>query len=253
MSLSAAGALLIGGAGFAAGAVNAVAGGGSLISFPALLAVGYPSLHANVTNTVSVWPGYLGGVAAYRGELTDQRHRARVLAPVALVGAAVGAVILLTTPDDVFKRIVPFLVLFACGLLALQPRIQRRVASRRGDAATGIPVQLHVTTFVGGVYGAYFGAGLGVILLAVLGIFLNESLQRVNALKSLMSLLINTVALIAFALFGPVEWVAVAIVAPASLVGGYVGGRLARRLKPSTLRWTVITFGTVVGLVLLVK
>lgn len=246
-------ALLIGIAGFLAGAVNAVAGGGSLISFPALVASGLPTLDANVTNTTAVWPGYLGSAAAYREELTGQRARLRGLALTSVVGAAAGSVILLAAPDAVFDAIVPFLVLAGSLLLAAQPRIAAYVRERTSDSANRDTVQLHVAVFVAAVYGAYFGGGLGVILLAVLGIFVADHLQRLNALKSAMSLLINTVALAAFALFGPVHWLSVAVVAPASLAGGYAGARVARRLSAEALRTTIVLFGVAVAVWLFVR
>jgi uncharacterized membrane protein YfcA len=246
-------AILIAGAGFLAGAVNAVAGGGSLISFPALLAVGYPSVTANVTNTVSVLPGYVGGAYGYRRELQGQGRQLRRLAPVSALGAVAGAVLLLTTSSEVFDGVVPFLVALASVLLLAQPRIQSWVLSRPHDGFARSHAALAIATFVAAVYGAYFGGGLGVILLAVLGMFLVGDLQRTNALKSALTLVINLVAMIAFALFGPVQWVAVAIVAPASLLGGWVGAQVARRLPAVVLRATVAAFGFVVAVVLLVR
>ncbi len=250
--MSIADAALIAVAGFLAGGVNAVAGGGSLISFPALVAAGLPTLDANVTNTTAVWPGYLGSALAYREELSDQRPRLRRLAVTAALGGALGSVILLAAPDAVFDAVVPFLVLFGSLLLLVQPRIAAYVRDRAGSGRRD-NVQLHVAVFVAAVYGAYFGGGLGVILLAVLGIFVADHLQRLNALKSAISLIINTIALVAFALFGPVDWLSVAIVAPASLAGGYVGGRMARRLSPDGLRNTVVVFGVVVAVWLFVR
>ena len=240
--------VLIAVAGFLAGGVNAVAGGGSLISFPALVAAGLPTLDANVTNTTAVWPGYLGSAAAYRSELRTQGPRLRALAITAVLGAGAGSAILLAAPDAVFDAVVPFLVLAGSVLLALQPRIATAVLARSEAGGQGQTAQLHVAIFLAAVYGAYFGGGLGVILLAVLGIFVADHLQRLNGLKAAVSLLVNTVALVAFALFGPVDWGAVAIVAPASLLGGYVGGRLARRLSPDALRATIVVFGVVVAI-----
>jgi uncharacterized membrane protein YfcA len=252
-SLGAGEAVLIAAAGFLAGAVNAVAGGGSLISFPALLAVGYPSVSANVTNTVSVLPGYVGGTYGYRRELRGQGPQLRALVPVSVLGAVLGATLLLTTSSDLFDGVVPFLVALASVLLLAQPRIQRWVLSRPHDGFARSHGALAAVTFVTAAYGAYFGGGLGVILLAVLGMFLTADLQRTNALKSALTLLINLVAMVAFALFGPVQWVAVAIVAPASLVGGWVGAQVARRLPANLLRATVAAFGFAVALVLLVR
>ena len=246
-------ALLVAAAGFAAGSINAVAGGGSLVSFPALVAAGLPPLAANVTNTVSVWPGYLGSVAAYRDEVRAQRRRVVALGATAAAGGAVGSVVLLQAPDAVFEAVVPVLVLVGCALLAVQPRVAARLAARSEAGGRSRTTDVHLATFAAAVYGAYFGGGLGVILLAVLGIFLTDHLQRTNALKSALSLVINTVALVAFALFAPVDWGFVAVVAPASLLGGYLGAGFARRLGATTLRWTVIGFGVVVAAWLAVR
>ena len=238
-------------AGLAAGAVNAVAGGGSLISFPALLAVGFPSVTANVTNTVALFPGYLGSVLGGRQELVGQAPRVRSLAVVSVVGAVGGAVLLLTTPGDVFRRVVPFLILLACALLLAQPRLAQAVQSRGSERTAEHGVVLQVTVLLAAVYGAYFGAGLGVLLLGLLGVFLVERLQRVNALKNVLSLVINTVALLAFGLFGPVAWDAVLVVAIASLIGGYLGARVARRIPAKVLRALVVAYGVVVAVALL--
>ncbi len=240
-------ALLLAAAGFAAGSINAVAGGGSLVSFPALVASGLPPLTANVTNTVSVWPGYLGSAVAYRAEVTDQRSRALALGATAVAGAVVGSIVLLTAPADVFEAIVPILILVGCALLAVQPRVAAHVARRSAAGGRSRVLDLHLATFVAAIYGAYFGGGLGVILLAVLGIFLTDHIQRINGLKSALSLVINTVALVAFAVFAPVAWTSVAVVAPASLAGGYLGAGVARRLGATALRWTVIAFGVTVA------
>lgn len=238
-------------AGFLAGAINAVAGGGSLISFPALLAVGLPSVTANVTNTVALWPGYIGGTVPYRAELSAQRARVIALGLTSLVGAALGAVLLLTTPASVFTLLVPYLVLASCALLAVQPTVAARVAvgTRDGGATAGLP--LHLGVLAASVYGAYFGAGLGVMLLAILGILLPEGLSELNGLKNALSLTINTLALLAFVFFGPVRWVAVLIMAVTSLVGGLAGARVARRLSSRVLRLVVIIFGVVVAVKLL--
>lgn len=244
--------VLIAVAGFLAGGVNAVAGGGSLISFPALVAAGLPTLDANVTNTTAVWPGYLGGAAAYREELSGQRPRLQRLGVTAVLGGAAGSVILLAAPDAVFDAVVPFLVLFGSLLLLAQPRIGAYVVER-AESARRDAVQLHAAVFAAAVYGAYFGGGLGVILLAVLAIFVADHLQRLNGLKTALSLIINTIALVAFALFGPVDWLSVAIVAPASLVGGYAGARTARQLSPDALRNTVVAFGVVVSIWLFLR
>jgi uncharacterized protein len=234
-------AALLAGAGVAAGAVNAVAGGGSLISFPALLAVGLPALTANATNIVAVLPGYVGSLLAYRPELRGQRARAVRLSGWSAVGAAAGAGLLLASPADLFESIVPFLVLAACGLLAAQPLFRPHPGAQDRRA-------LGPATGAAAVYGGYFGAALGVMLLAVLGAMTGEDLQRSNALKALLSLLIGAVSAVLLAALGPVDWGAAGIVAAGSLVGGRIGGALARRLDPVVLRWAVVVIGVALAL-----
>jgi uncharacterized membrane protein YfcA len=239
-----------------AGAVNAVAGGGSLISFPALLAVGYPALTANITNTVALSPGYLGGTVGYRRELGGQRLRAIVLSATSVVGALTGSALLLVSSPALFERIVPYLILLACALLASQGSLgrlmQRRIGHVDDDAGWTRWAPLLAIQFVASVYGAYFGAGLGIMMLAILGIFLADTLQRLNALKGLLSLVINVVGAVYFALLADVVWVAVAIMAAASLVGGRVGVALARRLDDRALRWLVVVFGVAVAVQLII-
>jgi uncharacterized protein len=255
---------LLAGAGLLAGAVNAVAGGGSLLSFPALLAVGYPALTANVTNSVALTPGYFGGTLGYRRELEGQRRRILALGATSAVGAVLGAFLLVVSSAEFFERVVPFLIFLACALLAAQTRLARLVRRRReGVALAGDPPEadppeadphtapLFAAQFLAAIYGAYFGAGVGIMMLAILGIFLADNLQRLNALKGLLSLLINAIAAAYFILFADVRWVAVAIMAVTSLLGGQLGVVLARRLNDQALRWLVITFGVAVGLRLL--
>jgi hypothetical protein len=242
-------------AAFAAGAINAVAGGGSLISFPALLAAGYPSKAANVTNTVALWPGYLGGSYGYRGELRRQRSRIIALLAPSVAGALAGSVILLATPESVFDAFVPFLILFACGVMAAQDPLARfaqahQIASRGGDH---VPLSLHALVFLMSVYGAYFGAGLGILLLAFLSILLPDDIQHSNALKGLLSALINAVAVAYFVLFGPVRWAPMLVMAVGALAGGYFGVGIARRLGKRWLRISVISYGVLVALVLLAR
>lgn len=238
-------------AGLAAGGVNAIAGGGSLVSFPALVALGLPPLAANVTNSVAVWPGYVGTSWGYRDELRPQRRRLLALAPAAVTGAVGGCLLLLLTDDEVFARVVPYLVILGSLLLAVQGRVTERVRRWPGAGSGVRSPLLHISLVAAAAYGAYFGGGLGVVLLACLGLFVQDGLQRLNALKSVLSLVINFVALVAFSLFGPVDWSSVAVLAPAALAGGYLGARVARRLAPERLRWAVVVFGVVVGLVLL--
>lgn len=240
-------ALLLALAGLGAGTVNGAAGGGSLVSFPALLATGHGAIAANVTSTVGIVTGYAGGVAGHRRELAGQRPRIRSLAPVVVAGAVAGAVLLLVTPDGAFDAAVPWLILAACALFAAQPALARRVRSRAGDRIGGRDIGwgVRAATFAGAVYGAYFGAGLGVILLAVLGIGLDDELVRLNGLRGVLALVVNLVAAVTFALVAPVAWGAAGILAGTALVGGWIGARAARRLPAPVLRAVVIGFGVV--------
>ncbi len=239
-------------AGLLAGAVNAVAGGGSLIVFPALLAVGMPPLPANVTNSVAQWPGYLGASLGQHAELNGQRDRVLSASVAGVLGSAVGCALLLVLPDSVFDAVVPVLVLLASALLAAQPWIRRRV----GEPAPGAPdnrTALLVAIFLAAIYGGYFGGALGVIMIAVLALFAHDTLVRLNAVKAVLSLVISTVTVVIFGLAAPVDWLAVALIAPCTLVGGYLGGRLARRLPDPVLRWSVVTLGVAVAVYLFLR
>jgi uncharacterized membrane protein YfcA len=232
-------------AAFAAGAINAVAGGGSLISFPALVAVGVPTLAANVTNQIAVLPGYLGGTVAYREELRGQRQRVVALAATSCVGAVVGALLLVESSQRLFAVLAPVLVLVAVALLAAQPWLSRIEAERAAHphARTHPRPGLQGANFLASVYGGYFGAGLGIMLLAILAIGLEDSLHRLNALKGLLSLVVAVVAAVFFALFGPVHWDAAGVMAVASFAGGHVGVGLARRISERALRLGIIVIG----------
>ena len=249
--MSPADALLVAAAGLGAGAVNAVAGGGTMLSFPALLAVGVPALPANITSSVGLLSGYAGGSVAYRRELADQGSRVRSLAPYAVTGAVAGALLLLVTPDDAFEAAVPFLLLLACGLLAVQPRLARALAQQRHGS-----VDLHwgvrAAVGLGAVYGSYFGAGLGVLLLAVLGMLVADELQRLNALKGVLSLLVNAVGVAVYLVSGQVEWAYAAILAVTAYLGGTLGVSVARRLPAPVMRAAVVALGVTVAVVLLV-
>jgi uncharacterized membrane protein YfcA len=246
--LDAARLVLVAGAALLAGAVNAVAGGGTLLSFPSLLLLGFPALTANVTSTLGLLPGYAGGSLAYRVELSVQRERVRFLAPISVVGAIGGAFLLTRTSNTVFAAIVPWLILAACALLLLQPVVTARVRARRPVREQHRSPLLVAAQFLGGVYGAFFGAGLSVMMLAVLGLFIRDDLQRLNALKGMLALIINVVAAIYFAFFGPVSWIAVEVMLPMSALGGFVGVALARRLPPTVLRTLVVAFGVAFAL-----
>jgi uncharacterized membrane protein YfcA len=239
-------------AALAAGAINAVAGGGSLISFPALVAAGYPAKTANVTNTVALWPGYAGGSFGYREELRTQRRRLVALLGPSVAGALAGSLVLLSTPEAAFDAVVPFLIVFACVLMAAQDRVAAWATRHRLGSPDGerVPLAMHAATFVLAMYGAYFGAALGILMLAFLGVFLPDDIQRSNALKGMLSLVINGVAVAWFALFGPVEWAAAAVMAVAAVVGGYAGVGVARLLDRQVLRVVVIAYGLVAAALL---
>ena len=245
-------ALLLAGAGLLGGGVNAVAGGGSLLVFPALVAAGFGTLPANVTNSVALWPGYVGGVAGFRRELAGQRRRAVGLALAAAGGSAAGCVLLLATPEAAFDLVVPFLVLAASLLLAAQPKVARLVGAPDPDSPVNGRV-LYPAVGLAAVYGGYFGGALGVILLGVLALTVHDTLRRLNGLKAVLSLIVASVTVVVFALFGPVDWVTVALIAPAALAGGYLGARVARRLDDRVLRWAVFTFGVVVAVLLYLR
>lgn len=239
------------GAGLVAGAVNAVAGGGSLLVFPALLAVGLPPLAANVTNSVAQWPSYLGAAAGQRRDLAGQGPRLRRVVPVAAAGALVGALLLLVVPAGIFDAIVPALVLAASALMAVQPWLKRRVGTPE-PGAPDRPGPLLVAVFLAAVYGGYFGGALGVILVVLLALTASDTLRRLNATKAVLSLTAATVTIVVFSIGAPVQWTYVAALAPATLVGGFLGGRLAGRVDERVLRWLVVVLGLAVGVALLV-
>lgn len=252
MDLSVETLVLLAAAGFLAGALNAAAGGGSLISFPALIAVGYPPLTANVTNNIAVAPGYVTGATGYRRELRGQGHRILPLTVASAIGSLVGVGLILISSQSAFESIVPFLVLAACVLLAFQPAITRRLEEHSGDRdrpGSGVLAGQALAA----VYGGYFSAALGVVVLAVLGLAFDDTLQRLNALKALLQLIIGAVSAVGFALVTPVAWTAVAVVAPASVVGGEVGARLARRVSDRALRVGIVTYGVACAVWLFVR
>ncbi len=240
-------------AGLVAGGVNALAGGGSLITFPSLIAVGLPSVDANVTNSVAVFPGYVSSVLGSRADLAGQGRRLRAIVPASLVGGVGGCALLLLTPARAFEVIVPFLVLAAAATLAFQDRLRGLVGHPRALPPRRRAVALQVVVFVGAIYGGYFGAALGVMYVAALALVLDESLNRINALKNVLSAVVGLVTLVVFAIFAPVQWGAALTLAPATVVGGYVGARLARRLPARVLRIVIVTFGAGIGLLLLYR
>lgn len=234
-------------AGMGAGGINAVIGSGSLISFPTLVAVGYSPVVANVSNNIGLVPGSVSGAWGYRRELEGQGSRARTLAIFSASGAATGAVLLLTLPSEVFDRIVPVLVLLACALMLAQPRLSKWVAGRRAEDARDVGITPMAIAFGAGIYGGYFGAAQGVILLAMLAVFVPDDLQRSNALKNVLAGTVNGVAAVIFIVFADVAWEAVALVAVGAVIGGTLGARFGRRLPPQALRIGVVCIGVFVA------
>lgn len=235
-------------AGLGAGFVNGAAGGGSLVSYPLLLATGLDARAANVTNTVGLLTGYVGGALGFRDHLRSQRARLRELAPVALLGGVGGAVLLLLTSESAFEAVVPVLILGACALFAVQPWVRRQVLARRDDGVADDATRRLRPLALGGVfaaavYGGYFGAGIGVILLAILGLVLDDPLPSVNGVRGVLSLLVNVVAALVFAVGAEVDWSVAGVLAATCLVGGYAGARFSLRLSNTVLRTVVIAFG----------
>ena len=238
-------------AGLAAGTINTIVGSGSLITFPTLLAFGYAPIVANVSNTIGLVPGSISGAIGYRRELAGQRARAVPIGIASVLGGLTGAILLLILPASAFQRIVPVLILVACLLVAFQPRISRALASRRGGAHDRSPLLLGAV-YLSGIYGGYFGAAQGVILIALLGIFLSDGLQRLTGLKNVLQALVNGVAAVVFIVVAPVAWEAALLIAIGSIIGGQLGANFGRRLSPVILRAAIIVVGTVVATKLLI-
>ncbi|GAA2522485.1 sulfite exporter TauE/SafE family protein [Winogradskya humida] len=240
-------------AGLGAGTVNAIAGGGSLITFPVLIAIGLPGVAANVSNSLSVAPGYASSAVSSRADLTGQRRRVLQIIPTLIVGALGGCALLLLTPRAAFDVVVPFLVLGATAMLAFQNKLRGLAGHPRDYSPRRAAIYLHVAVLLCGLYGGYFNAALGVLLIAGLALVLDEPLRRVSALKNVLSAVVGVVTVLIYSAFGPVNWAVVAVLAPATIIGGFVGAKVARRLPAPVLRWLIITFGTVVGIILLVR
>jgi len=247
--------LVLGFAAVAAGMINAIAGGGTLISFPALIAVGIPPVAANVTNTVALVPGYLGATFAQVKDLNGQKQRLRLLLPASVAGGLVGGLLLLNTSEKLFSELVPYLILLAAGLLAVQDTVRKWVVQR--TAASG-SLTANATGAIGlvllaAIYGGYFGAGLSVIVLAVLGLVIEDNLTRLNALKQSIAFAANVAAAIFFVFSGPVVWSAAGFMAIGATIGGVLGGKLASRIKPQTLRAVVVAIGVMIAIIYLVR
>jgi uncharacterized membrane protein YfcA len=253
MDLATAGLLIA--AGIGAGTANAIVGSGSLVTFPTLLLLGYPPLVANVSNTVGLVPGSLSASYGYRGELGGQRSRAVPVLVAGGAGGLTGAVLLLVLPPAAFATIVPALILFACALVIVQPRLSRWVAAhpRAGPSRYEGGAPLVAGVFLTGVYGGYFGAGQGVILIALLSTLLVDRLQRLNALKNAIAAVINGIAALLFLVVAPVDLQVAVVIAIGATLGGLLGARIGRRLPPAVLRGAIVLVGAVVAIRLMVQ
>ena len=235
-------ALLITLAGMAAGMINTVVGSGSLITFPTLVALGYPPVLANVSNNIGLVPGALSGVIGYRRELRGQRDRLLKLVPASIIGGLTGSILLLVLPSGVFQRVVIVLIVVALVLVVVQPRLARRLA-HPGHAPSPVTAPLMVLVGLAGVYGGYFGAAQGIILIALLGIFLAEDLQRLNGVKNVLAMCVNLVASATFIIATDVNWAIVGCIAVGSVIGGQLGATVGRKLNPQVLRVVIVLVG----------
>ena len=239
--------------------VNALAGGGTLITFPMLTFVGLPKIAANMTNTVALLPGYLGGILAQSKDLQGQKRRLLQFIPAGIVGGLVGAILLQITAEKLFQELVPYLILLASGLLASQDIVRgwikkhQEAQKEHGEPPRAMGLLGVLPVGLAAIYGGYFGAGLSVIYLAVLGLTQDESLTRLNAVKQGMSFATNAAAAVFFAFSGLVNWPAALVMMVGALCGGAIGGKLAGRVKPATLRWLVVSIGVVVAIIYLVR
>jgi uncharacterized membrane protein YfcA len=231
------------GAGVAAGTINTIVGSGSLITFPTLLAFGYKPVLANVSNNLGLVPGTASGSYGYRRELKGQAPRVKYLGTASILGGTTGSVLLLVLPGSVFADVVPVLIVIACLLVIVQPRLTKLLAERPGPAhehgGTGLAGLVYLT----GVYGGYFGAGQGIILMSLLAIFIPEDLQRLNAVKNVLALVVNGVAAVVFVAFAHIAWGVAGIIAVGATIGGQVGATVGRRLPPAVLRACIVVVG----------
>lgn len=233
-------------AGVAAGVINTVVGSGSLITFPTLLSLGIPPITANIANTIGLAPGSVSGAIGYRRELEGQSRRLVRLGAFSLLGALTGALLLLRLPPETFTAVVPIFLLVASALVAFQPRLAPLLTQRNVGAISWTP--LLVAVYLSGVYGGYFSAAQGVILMGLLGIFVVDDLQRQNALKNALQALVNIVAALVFIASGDVAWAPAALIAAGSIAGGQIGARLGRRIPTNVLRVVIVIVGLVVGI-----
>lgn len=246
--------LLIALAGVGAGAINSLVGSGTLITFPTLVALGYPPVTATMSNAIGLVAGGVSGTWAYRAELSGQWKRLRWQIPASVTGAAIGAFLLLHLPEKVFTQVVPVLLVLALILVVVGPRIQayaRRRAEASGQSAEHVSAArmaaLVFGTFLVGIYGGYFTAAQGILLIGVMGALLPDDVQRMNAAKNLLALLVNIVAAISYVLvaFDRISWPVVGLIAVGSLIGGWLGGHYGRRLSPAALRAVIVVVGLI--------
>jgi uncharacterized protein len=248
--------LVIAAAAFAAGGINSIAGGGTLLSFPALVWIGRPIVVANATNTVAIWPGSFAGVIGFRREIASLDRWLYLLTIPALAGGITGAVLLLRTPEKIFAHLVPFLILGATLLVAAQEAIAKRIpmfAAAHEKRTTGHVVFAFIFQFAVSVYGGYFGAGMGILMIAALGLIGMQDIHKMNGLKNLLAICINGVAAIYFALSHAVVWRDAGIMAIFSIAGGYAGARMAKRLGRKFVRAFVIAIGLTMTVALAIR
>jgi len=229
-------------AGLYAGTINVVVGSGSLVTFPTLIALGYPPVLANVSNNIGLVPGSMAGVYGYRRELVGQRPRLQRLLPASLAGGVVGAVLLFVLPSSVFKRVVVVLIVVSLVLVIAQPWLSERVSRRHAQHAGALLIG---SVFLVGVYGGYFGAAQGIILIGLLAIFIADDLQRLNGTKNALAVATNGVASIVFIIATDVDWKVVGLIAVGSSIGGVVGAFFGRRLNQTALRVVIVVVGVV--------
>ena len=238
-------AIAIFAAGIVAGMINTVVGSGTLFTFPVLLAFGYPPVTANVSNTIGLVPGSVAGAVGYRRELAGQRRRAVPLVIASVLGGVTGAVLLLSLPASAFKAIVPAFIAIALVMIVLQPRLSRALAKRQPGARTQAGPLATVGVFGSGIYGGYFGAAQGILLLSILGVAIDDELQRLNALKVVLAGLVNLVAGVIFVFAANVAWLPALLIAVGSIIGGIIGARGGRRLPDPALRAVIVVVGVV--------
>jgi uncharacterized membrane protein YfcA len=232
-------------AGLGAGTINAVVGSGSLITFPTLVALGYPPVLANVSNDIGLVPGAISAVYGYRRELVGQRDRLLRLVPASVCGGIVGAVLLLVLPSSIFKRVVIALIVIALALVVLQPRLAAYLNARSGARRTEVRPALWILVAATGVYGGYFGAAQGIILIAIMGLLIRDELQRLNAAKNVLAGSVNLVASVVFLFATNIDWKIVGLIAAGSVLGGQLGSTFGRRLDPRALRLVIVAVGTI--------